>query len=185
MYARQVGDRELTFDFAEGLLNNNLLVVDRETDTVWSQLHGKAVIGPLEGEPLTAVPSIQATWKFWKTRYPETRVMVLGDEAGRPYFYRNRPTGQSSPKNPTPRHDLSVLGFGLALDGESIWMPLTKLFARDSPVSVTLSGREVLVHHDVDAMTAWAEDLDGNLLMGVLAYEEGWRSFHPESGGLR
>ena len=55
MYARRVGDRELTFDFAEGLLKNNLLVVDRETDSVWSQLHGKAVIGPLEGQPLTII----------------------------------------------------------------------------------------------------------------------------------
>jgi hypothetical protein len=40
VYARRVGDRELTFDFAEGLIKDNLLIVDRETRSVWPQLHG-------------------------------------------------------------------------------------------------------------------------------------------------
>ncbi len=127
MYARHIADRELTFDFAEGLLKNNLLIVDRETDSVWSQLHGKAVIGPLEGQPLTVIPSIQATWGFWKARHPDTRLMVLESEEGRPYFYRNRPTGQSSPRKPKAEHDLSALGFGLALGNEAIWIALDEL----------------------------------------------------------
>lgn len=73
MYARRTGDRELTFDFAEGLIKDNLLIVDRETSSVWSQLHGRAVIGPMEGTPLQMIPAIQATWGFWRARHPETR----------------------------------------------------------------------------------------------------------------
>ena len=57
MYARRQGGRELTFDFAEGLVDNNLLVVDRETSSVWSQLAGRAIAGSMEGTPLTAVPA--------------------------------------------------------------------------------------------------------------------------------
>ena len=57
MYARRVGEQEVTFDFAEGLLQNNLLFVDRETSSIWSQLHGQAVSGPLEGTPLQVVAS--------------------------------------------------------------------------------------------------------------------------------
>ena len=112
MYARHIADRELTFDFAEGLLKNNLLIVDRETDSVWSQLHGKAVIGPLEGQPLTVIPSIQATWGFWKARHPDTRLMVLENEEGRPYFYRNRPTGQSSRESPKRSTTCPLSGSG-------------------------------------------------------------------------
>ena len=51
MYARGQKENELTFDFAEGLIKNNLLMVDRETRSVWSQLHGRAVSGPREGQP--------------------------------------------------------------------------------------------------------------------------------------
>ena len=185
MYARQVGDRELTFDFADGLLNNNLLIVDRETDSVWSQLHGKAIIGPMEGEPLTVIPSVQATWTFWKERHPDTRVMVLPDVDGQPYYYRNRPTGQSSPKKPKMEHDLSVLGFGLAIGDEALWVPLEELHGLETPIAMTLGGQSIRLFHDTDAMTAWAEDTDGNLLSGVLAYREGWLDFFPKSRGLR
>ena len=184
MYARHIADRELTFDFAEGLLKNNLLVVDRETDSVWSQLHGKAVIGPLEGQPLAVIPSIQATWGFWKARHPDTRLMVLENEEGRPYFYRNRPTGQSSPTKPKAEHDLSALGFGLALGNEAIWIALDALSALENPVPLNLGGSSVRIFHNAQAMTAWAQDESGNLLGGVLAYKEGWLDFHPESKGL-
>jgi len=184
VYARRVEDRELTFDFADGLLNNNLLIVDRETDSVWSQLHGKAVIGPMGGKPLTVIPSIQTTWKFWRERHPDTRVMKPGDTPGRPYHYRNRPVGQPSRKNPKKGHDLSALGFGLAFGDEALWVSLEDLAKRNNPVTLTLGGQSVRLFHDEDAMTAWAEDDDGNLLVGVLAYREGWRDFHPESKGL-
>ena len=46
VYARTSKSRELTFDFAEGLGKNNLLMVDRETDSVWSQLHGRVLTEP-------------------------------------------------------------------------------------------------------------------------------------------
>ena len=87
MYARRVGNRELTFDFAEGLIHDNLLVVDRETSSVWSQLHGQAVIGEMAGTPLEALPSVQSTWKFWRRRHPDTRVVTVPDHDGHPYFW--------------------------------------------------------------------------------------------------
>lgn len=185
MYARRAAGRVLTFDFAEGLLDNNLLIVDRETNSVWSQLHGKAVIGELEGTPLEIVPSLQTTWKFWRERHPDTRVMVLPGQAGRPYLYRNRPTGTpSSAVGPQSGHDLSALGFGLAMGGEALWVSLSELERRDTPVEMVLGGERIRVFFEKEGLTAWAEDLDGNLLSGVLAYREGWHDFFPNSTGL-
>jgi hypothetical protein len=34
VYARNARDKTLTFDFAEGLVKNNLLFVDRETNSI-------------------------------------------------------------------------------------------------------------------------------------------------------
>jgi len=184
VYARRAGERELTFDFADGLLDNNLLVVDRETNSVWSQLHGKAVIGELEGTPLEIVPSIQTTWKFWRERHPDTRVMVLPESEGRPYFYRNRPTATpSSEVGPQTEHDATALGLGIVLGGEALWASLRDLENRERPVEMTLGGQRIRIFFNKEALTAWAEDLQGRLLPGVLAYREGWFDVFPDSRG--
>lgn len=185
MYARRIAEKELTFDFADGLLDNNLLIVDRETSSVWSQLHGKAVIGELEGTPLEVVPSMQTTWKFWRERHPDTRVMVLPGAEGRPYLYRNRPTGTpSSQIGLQTKHDTKALGYGLVIGGEALWASFRDLEKHGSPIDMTLGGERIRVFFEKEALTAWAEGLDGRLLPGVLAYREGWLDFFPDSRGL-
>ncbi len=179
MYARRLGGRELTFDFAEGLVDDNLLVVDRETGSVWSQLAGRAIAGEMEGTPLQAVPAMQTTWKFWRGKHPDTRVMVLPDTRGRPYTYQEFVPGTRRRRG--GGHDTSALGFGLALGNEAWFFPFRELEALSGPLEMTVAGQSVRVFYDREGLTAWAEDPDGNLLMGVLAYERGWRSFHPDT----
>lgn len=176
-----MGKREFTFDFAEGLLQDNLLFVDRETNSVWSQLHGQAVIGPMKGTALQIVPSMQASWKFWRTKYPDTRVMIAEDKAGRPYFYRNRKPGTPRPKERPSAHDTSALGLGLARGGQAIFFPFRELERASTPLKLTVGGEEVTLHYRKEGLTAWAEDVGGNLLPTVLAYEEGWMAFNPDS----
>lgn len=183
MYARRVADRELTFDFAAGLRSDNLLLVDRETESVWSQLEGKAIAGPLEGAPVEMIPTLQTTWSHWRSLHPDTRVMVLEGE-GRPYRYRTWVPGTPRPEKPPEEHDLDLLGLGLALGGEARFFPLRELDWLDPsrlPLDVELGGRSVRVHYDEEGMTAWAEDPGGDLFPGVLAYEWGWKRFFPET----
>ena len=80
MYTREYDNHSLTFDFAEGLLNDNLLFVDRETQSIWSQLEGKAINGPMKGKTLQNIPALQTTWKNWKTKHPTTKVWFVADE---------------------------------------------------------------------------------------------------------
>ncbi len=185
MYARRAGGRGLTFDFAEGLVRDNLLIVDRETGSVWSQLDGQAVIGPMRGTPLQIVPSMQTTWRFWRERHPDTKVMTLDgpafeDTDGRPYRYR---PPDAAPPEPSARvaHDTSTLGLGLALEGQSTFLPFRELARGGAPIRLTLAGVAVVIHFDRDGATAWAEDESGQLLPAVLAYESGWLAFFPES----
>ena len=190
MYARRVGDRELTFDFAAGLLEDNLLLVDRETDSIWSQLDSKAISGPLTGQALEVIPSLQTTWAHWIARHPGTRVMVIDGEEGRRYLYRNWVPGTPRPpKHKRPKkHDTRYLGLGLAFEGRAMFLPfreLRKVRRKDLPLRVDVGGRPVTVHYRKDAMTAWAEDAQGNLLSGVLAYDWGWKRFFPETEVFR
>lgn len=181
MYARRVGERELTFDFAAGLLRDNLVFVDRETSSVWSQLYGGAVSGPLTGTPLRVVPSMQTTWKFWREIHPDTRVMMVEGEKGKPYLYRNRKPGTPPPERCPTRHDTSALGLGLVIGGKAMFFPFRELKRASMPLRVMLGGQEITLHYRKKALTAWAEDAQGKLLPGVLAYKDGWMAFKPDS----
>lgn len=59
---------------------------DRETGTLWTQVDGKALRGPLLGSRLTEVPAVQTTWKVWKKLHPDTLVLRKPTEVrGSPY----------------------------------------------------------------------------------------------------
>lgn len=179
MYARRQGGRELTFDFAEGLVDDNLLVVDRETSSVWSQLAGMAVSGEMEGTPLQAMPSQQTTWKFWRSQHPDTRVMVLPDTEGRPYLYQHVEPGERRRREGD--HDTATVGMGLVIGSEEWFFPLQALAAAETPLQMEIGGQPTTIHYDAEGLTAWALDADGNMLVTVLAYETGWRTFFPET----
>ncbi|MFC6731546.1 DUF3179 domain-containing (seleno)protein [Haladaptatus sp. DYSN1] len=56
--------------------NANLVMYDEATRSYWSQILGRAICGPLEGERLTIRPSEVTTWGDWKARYPDTDVLL-------------------------------------------------------------------------------------------------------------
>lgn len=179
MYARSIGEREFTFDFASGLIDDNLLVVDRETNSVWSQLAGKAVFGEMEGAPFTAMPSMQTTWKFWRELHPDTRVMVVEGREGRPYLYQDFTPGERRQR--AGEHDTSPVGLGLVVAGDAWYFPFPELEKASTPLAMTIGGQQVTIGYSSEGMTAWATDADGDILVTVIAYERGWNSFFPES----
>lgn len=185
MYDRTDGERTLTFDFGSGLVKDNLLVVDRETSSIWSQLHNQAITGPLQGKPMKIVPTLQTTWSFWKSLHPETTVVLVEGEQGRPYLYRSRASGKGGENDGggVGGHDLRDLGLGLVHGGVKLFAPLGTLAPGEH--ALLLGGERVTLTAEPDALTAWAEDAHGRLLPGVLAYRAGWFDFHPDSLELR
>ncbi len=185
MYAREIQGRDYTFDFGQGLVKDNLLIVDRETSSVWSQLDGKAVSGPLTGTPLPVIPSMQTTWKFWRERHPDTRVMVVQDVEGNPYIYRNRKPGSPRPKEKPTEHNLALLGYGLVINGEAIYFPFSELDKATTPIEMKLGDEPITLHYNKNALTAWATDENGDLLTGVIVYDFGWMEFFSDSKVFR
>lgn len=181
MYARTIEDKEYTFDFGDGLVEDNLLVVDRETRSVWSQLAGRAVSGPMEHTPLPSLPSLQTTWGYWKSRYPDTRVSVREETEGRPYVYNVFTPGEPRERNADLGHDVSTLGLGLVIGDEDWFFPLAELARTDKPLPRDIGGAPVTIHYAAEGVTAWAEDAEGKMLVTVLVYEPRWLAFYPES----
>lgn len=57
------------------LYRDALVMYDRETSTLWSQVDGHGIRGPLAGQTLRPLPSIHAIWKEWRALYPTSQVL--------------------------------------------------------------------------------------------------------------
>jgi hypothetical protein len=65
----------LTLGVSGYLYRNAVLYYDSETETFWSQMTGKAVVGPQTGKALPWMPSEVTTWADWRKRHPATTVI--------------------------------------------------------------------------------------------------------------
>jgi Protein of unknown function (DUF3179) len=83
-YDRRIGNQTLTFGVSGYLYRANLMLFDRETGSLWSQLLGGAVTGRMRGTALRRIPIVHETWARWRRRHPETLVLsILRDRLGR------------------------------------------------------------------------------------------------------
>lgn len=65
----------LTFGVSGALLHNTLVMYDRQTETLWSQLYGAAIDGEFAGVTLSVYPSILTNWEVWQSQYPDSQVL--------------------------------------------------------------------------------------------------------------
>ncbi len=55
-------------------------MVDRETDTSWSQVTGRAIDGQHRGAQLQKLEAIETSWEEWSKAHPETTLLKKGKE---------------------------------------------------------------------------------------------------------
>jgi thiol-disulfide isomerase/thioredoxin len=75
IYSRKISVGTPTFGVSGFLMDNNLIMYDRETDTMWHQILGEAIAGELTGEPLELLPTNIIDFGTLKSEYPESEVM--------------------------------------------------------------------------------------------------------------
>ncbi len=79
-----------TFGSSGFLFRSNKLMYDRQTRTLWNQLTGEPVLGPLagEGEPaleLELLPVVLTSWEAWQAEHPDTVVLDIQTDYQRTY----------------------------------------------------------------------------------------------------
>ncbi len=63
-----------------GLFMNAMTWWDHQTQSVWSQVWGQAIAGPLKGTTLELIPAAIVPWSAWKADHPDTLAMLTGKE---------------------------------------------------------------------------------------------------------
>ena len=79
---RRVDDEETTFGVSGLLWNSDLVMYDRATDSLWSQIMATAIRGPKTGSTLSLVPSTLTKWSAWRETHPDTRVLLPPPASG-------------------------------------------------------------------------------------------------------
>ncbi|MFD1599656.1 DUF3179 domain-containing protein [Halobellus rarus] len=91
---------ETTFGVSGRLVNNNLIMYDRATETWWPQVLSTAIPGPWNENPeirsLREFRVVWTTWERWTNRFPETR--VLSRDTGFAKNYDRDPYGSYNPR---------------------------------------------------------------------------------------
>lgn len=75
VYDRVLNGEELSFSNTSALLDNDMVMVDRETGSYWWQVAGSAVVGELTDQRLEVLASQLSTWESWTEQFPDSAVL--------------------------------------------------------------------------------------------------------------
>lgn len=192
---REVAGEETIFGVSGYLYHENLVLYDRLTESLWSQIKAQAIHGPRTGEELAVMPSQVTTWKAWRESHPDTRVLLpspLSDtvvgEVHPPYgiklYERQAETAEAFGFDGPNAGMLPdrMLVLGIAHDGSARAYPFPDVNTAgvindrvgDLPVVITLADGELV---------AYVRQIDGQTLEFVASpFQGGGSRFDPVTG---
>ncbi|MFC5280057.1 DUF3179 domain-containing protein [Halorubrum rubrum] len=86
---------ETTFGVSGQLVNSNLIMYDRATESWWSQMLATSIDGSMRGETLREFRVVWTTVGEWRAAHPDSR--ILTDDTGYARRYENDPYGVYAP----------------------------------------------------------------------------------------
>ena len=184
-------DGEATDFGVSGLLyNSDVLLYDRATETLWSQIMTRAVAGPRVGQSLTTLPISHTTWQDWLARHPET--LVLSRNTGHSRNYDRNPyagyeksrtlyfeVNNEAPDNYHPKE----IVVGLGVDGVYKAYPFVELDRQGkASFSDEVNGKTFNFDWDSDHRSVRITDTDGREVAAIQGFWFAWFAFHPDTG---
>ena len=171
------------------LYNSDVLLYDRQTNSLWSQILGEAVTGERLGEHLTAIPSLHTTWEHWYELHPDT--LVLSRDTGSTRDYERNPyegyTQSTSMFFPVAnKSDLDLHPkervLGIKIGDTTKAYPYSMLLENNqSKFKDVVNQVEIIIHWNNDAPVAWATDNQGNTLTTTDGFWFAWYAFYPDT----
>ncbi len=196
-FDRRVAGRTLTFVTSGLLIRSNKIMLDRETSTLWQQLTGEAIAGPLKGQRLTELPLETTTLADWQARHPASAVvdkpdpLVIDPETGVPVAYDYEPDAAIEPYFESDGLWFPVLATPevfplkepmgtLRLDGATFAVSLAEI-ARTGAQDVTVAGRPVRVE-PAPVGVRFVDRTTGATLPSGQSFWFAWYGEYPETG---
>lgn len=192
-FLSNVNGRDLSFGVSGLLYNSDVLMYDQQTESLWSQILGRAISGPARGTKLRSVPVIHTNWRGWLQDHPQGS--VLSTKTGYRRDYSNNPyAGYGDNErvwfpvsNRDKRYSNKEWVIGLEVEGKTRAWPFSELentWQHDPQIEFVddeLNGQPVRIYYQPHNRSARITNQAGAALNGVSAYWFAWIAFHPES----
>ena len=176
------------------LYNSDVLLYDRATQSLWSQILQTAISGPLKGTRLQSVALTHTRWADWHRRHPTTQ--VLSSDTGFERDYSRDPyAGYDriqqllfSVEHRDDRFPLKEWVLGIEVNGTHKAYPFSVLAsAADGAGNLTdtVSGQRLRIRYDRTHGTAEAFDSERRPWPATMAFWFAWVAFHPRTEVFR
>lgn len=180
-------DQRLVFGVSGLLYNNDVLLYDRQSQSLWSQIMSEAISGPMLGTRLTTLAVSHTTWRDWRDRHPDSQVLSTDTGFRRDYdveLYpdyarRARVFFPVSAQSRAYRSKEMVLG--LEMNGKFKAYPFKELKRGPAHFSDQLAGKRFDIQYDQHNRTARAIDEQGSEIATILTFWFAWYAFHPDT----
>ena len=163
-YDRRVGDMVLSFGVSGLLRHSDLVMFDRETESLWQQLSGEAIVGAYTGTRLRPVPAQIISFEQFAEAYPDGTVLSRNtghqrdygrnpyagydDIDERPFLYRGPRDERLPPME-------KVVAVSLGEEDKAYPHTVTR---RQRVVQDEVAGVPLVVFHDDGAVSALDKD---------------------------
>jgi hypothetical protein len=191
VFAAKVDGRTLTFGVSGLLYQSDVLLYDRETNSLWSQLLGQAISGPLKGSRLSMLAVTQTRWHDWRREHPQTQVLSTATGAARPYR-RDPYAGYEQSEElyfPVELPDAfrrfgihpKERVLGIRINGAAKAYPFSQLDRTGGRLHDRVGGRPVTIRFDAESQRATAHAESGEQLAGIVGYWFAWYAFNRDT----
>jgi len=183
VFSRLIGGRMLDFGVSGLLYQSDVLMYDRQTDSLWSQLAMRAVSGPLVNTELPWLASQQLTWAAWKEEYPQGKVLSMQTGSARNYSGNAYARYHQSPDTmfpvPSRRTELPQKDwvFGVLADSAPHAYSVRALAEQHT---INDSALEITYNPDSQRVRA-SNRATGEELPVVKVYWFAWQAFYPNT----
>ncbi len=189
-----VAGEQVEFGTSGKLWNSNLVMYDRKTDSLWSQILGEAIVGEMTGMRLEILSSDQIRFGDWKKLHPGGE--VLSRDTGATRFYGQDPYSGYYTKPgiffPVDKTDSQlpekefILGIVVNGKAKAYWPPAVKKIGRFED---TFAGKTIVAEYekDIDAVRLFEKKSNGELLRinPFGAFWFSWVAAHPDTELLK
>ncbi len=185
-YERKIDGEEVEFGTSGKLYNSNLVMYDRKTDSYWSQIDGKAIVGELTGRELKEISIDTVSWREWKKEHPDSG--VLSQQTGFSRSYGTDPYGSYYEDSflifPVESEDNRIhpktVIFGIELDGTY------KAYKEDDLKELRIiedivNNVKVMVERDDAGIVKITNTETGEEIVKERDFWFAWYAFHPDT----
>lgn len=180
-FDREVNGQVLRFGVSGLLRNSDLVMWDRQTESLWQQITGEGIVGELAGTDLTFIPSPVVAWGDFRERYPEGGVLSRAQGIYPAELYDTQPyVGYDSANRPflfgdevDDRFPAMERVVGVRVNGETKAYPFS-VISEEGAVNDEVGGRPILVLFGAEdtASVLDSRDVSQGRAVGVgLAFE--------------